>query len=81
MEIRKVIDEIVKEITRVDISGLPAHSPLEAIGVDSLSMAELCYQIEMRFRIEIANDVYALHTLQDFITLIAKKAPETAAAQ
>jgi acyl carrier protein len=55
---------------KVDPTRLTLDGPLEALGIDSLGMAELLFFIEDEFKVQLPFDPVALPTLGDAVSYI-----------
>lgn len=51
--------EIIARKAGVDVAAVQADTPLDALGIDSLGMAELAFEIEEAFDIEIPDTAAA----------------------
>lgn len=49
---------------------LTLDAPLEALGIDSLGIAELLFNVEDEFHITLSPDAVQLHTLGDVVRFI-----------
>jgi acyl carrier protein len=76
-DIKRGVREIIAEITLSEprVPGMD-NIPLEALGVDSIGMIELVYELEERFSIEIDDeDVVpeSFHSVDSLIALVIRK--------
>jgi acyl carrier protein len=60
---------LVKDYT-LDASLLTLDAPLEALGIDSLGVAELLFNVEDEFHITLSPDAVQLLTLGDVVHFI-----------
>jgi len=71
----KIID-IISEYTAEDLTQVAHAESLENIGVDSLSLVEIIFDIEEAFNITIPSETeleqqgYTLNSLDDVVTLV-----------
>ena len=49
---------------------LELNAPLEALGIDSLGMAELLFHLEDEFKISLSQESTPLHTIGDVVSYI-----------
>ena len=54
----------------LDPATLVAEAPLESLGIDSLGVAELMFNIEDEFKVAIAAEPVALKTIGDVVAYI-----------
>jgi len=55
---------------KLDPAALVPDAPLEALGIDSLGVAELMFNIEDEFKVTIPGDPVALKTVGDVVAYI-----------
>ena len=55
---------------KLDVATLLPDAPLEALGIDSLGMAELMFNIEDEFKVTIPGDPVELKTVGDVVRYI-----------
>lgn len=55
---------------KLDPGALVPDAPLEALGIDSLGVAELMFNIEDEFKVTIPEEPVALKTIGDVVTYI-----------
>ena len=65
---------------RLDPATLLPDAPLEALGIDSLGLVELLWNVEDEFRIKLPQEPVPLATLGDVVLYIDQKVAEQAAA-
>lgn len=64
------LSKILVKNYNVDPERLTLNGPLEALGIDSLGMAELLFFIEDEFKVQLPYDPVALPTLGDAVRYI-----------
>jgi acyl carrier protein len=69
-----VVEETVIEYLRKNVGGNPRLSDqLSLVGVDSVGMAELTFELEKRFSIRIGDDVLDLQTIGELVDYIRER--------
>ncbi len=77
-KIKAQILKILSEYTDADLTQLSTTDTLESIGVDSLSLVEIIFDIEELFDISIPDDAelkaqgFSLQHVDDVTTLVVK---------
>ncbi len=68
--------EILRAL-RAKFGGNPqAGDSLAGLGVDSLGMAELSYELEKRFGVRVGEDVLGVETVDELVEYIRSKAEQ-----
>ncbi|MCB1124480.1 MAG: acyl carrier protein [Verrucomicrobiae bacterium] len=71
-KLKDIIDE--SSDTEIDWSEISINSPVEALGLDSLSILDLLYDIEQETGIRVeADEVSHIGTLKDIVSLLIRK--------
>jgi acyl carrier protein len=71
-QLRKLLE--ASAITEIDWSTVTKDSSVESLGLDSLSILDLLYDIEQEIGIRIeADEVVEIGTLQDIVDLLIRK--------
>ena len=55
---------------KLDPAALTPDAPFEALGIDSLGMAEVLFNVEDEFKIKLPNEPVALTTVADVVRFI-----------
>ena len=55
---------------KLDVAVLRPETPFEALGIDSLGMAELLFNVEDEFRIKLPSEPVPLPTIADVVNYI-----------
>lgn len=71
-DIRAALDELLVSVVDADPGAITPESSLKDLGVDSLSIIEVCEALGRRFGVEISDErVDSLHTVDDVVTAVA----------
>jgi acyl carrier protein len=71
-QLRKLLE--ASAITEIDWNTVTKDSSIESLGLDSLSILDLLYDIEQEIGIRIeADEVVEIGTLQDIVDLLIRK--------
>ena len=68
----QVIQQLLAGELAMDPSRLEPASPLEELGIDSLTLIECMFKLEDKFGISVANGEFKVNTLQDIADLVDK---------
>ena len=55
---------------KLDVTALTPETPFEALGIDSLGMAELLFNVEDEFKIKLPSEPVPLPTIADVVQYI-----------
>lgn len=79
------LSAILTKDYKLSAEQLTPDAPLESLGVDSLGLVELLWQIEDAFKIKLPSDPVALPTLGDVVRyvdqLISQQSPPALSAE
>ncbi len=64
------LQELLVRDYKLDVSALTPETPFEALGIDSLGMAELMFNVEDAFGIKLPSEPVALPTIGDAVRYI-----------
>jgi len=67
-----LLRKILARDYQLDPSALARDTPLEALGIDSLDVAELLFTVEDEFRIKMSNEPVKLSTIGEVVDYIDK---------
>lgn len=71
---REILELFTPSGIDVDVSGIAPDDPLDRHGVDSMDLASLMYQIEVRYEVTIHPEEYeGLSSLADFAGLVNRR--------
>ena len=62
--------ELIVRDYKIDAATLTPETPFEALGIDSLGMAELLFNVEDEFAIKLPSEPVALPTIADAVGYI-----------
>lgn len=62
--------EILVKDYKLDPDALTLESPLEALGIDSLGVAELLFTVEDEFKVKVSTEPVKLATVGDVVSYI-----------
>lgn len=69
-----VIEQEIVDYLRKSIGGNPRSTDsLAVIGIDSVGMAELTFELEKRFSIRVDDDVLDLETVADLVRYVRER--------
>jgi acyl carrier protein len=72
----KVIQELIAASAELPIETLDPNRPLEDLKVDSLTVLEVMYEIEDKFKIKMPEERVPIRTLQDIAELVDRLVAE-----
>ncbi len=70
MSTLSVIQEMIAESAEVPIESLEPTRPLEELNVDSLTVLEVMFDIEEKFKIKMPEERVPIRTMQDIVDLV-----------
>lgn len=69
-----VIEQEIVDYVRKACGGNPKpHDSLAVIGIDSVGLAELTFELEKRFAIQVDDDVVNVETIADLATYVRNR--------
>ena len=69
-----VVEQEIVDYLRKAVGGNPrASDSLAVIGIDSVGMAELTFELEKRFSIRVDDDVLDLETVADLASYVRQR--------
>ena len=66
----EVLREILVKDYKLDPDSLTLDTPLEALGIDSLGVAELLFTVEDEFKVKVSTEPIKLATVGDVVSYI-----------
>ena len=66
-DVRKFVLDLVRE--KAGMEPQP-HQPLGFSGIDSVTLAEVSYEIEQRYKVAIGEEAFELETLNELIEYV-----------
>lgn len=68
-----VVDETILEYLRKSVGGNPTlDDQLALVGVDSIGLAELTFELEKRFAIRVDDEIHELQTVRDLADYVRR---------
>jgi len=68
-DVRQFVLDLVRE--KAGMEPQP-HQPLGFSGIDSVTLAEVSYEIEQRYKISIGEEAFELETLNELIDYVSQ---------
>jgi acyl carrier protein len=65
-----VIQQLIAASAEVPVESLDPHRPLEELNVDSLTVLEVMFDIEEKFKIKMPEERVPIKTVQDIADLV-----------
>jgi len=76
MSTLSVIQQMIAESAEVPIESLEPNRPLKEIDVDSLTVLEVMFDLEDKFKIKMPEERVPIHTVQDIADLVDRLVAE-----
>ncbi len=78
MEMLELLKEFIQRRVGTPAEPITLESKLEAIGVDSLMLLDLMFDLEDKYKVRMPDDIPRPETVGDLIAIFEKLKPTTA---